>query len=100
MTDIRTETEAAKSACVDRDKGSCIGAACMAWRWQPLMADAAYLLALEKVHAEFDKAAPKRERRFASAYLNQNRAKYGLKVTPDTGYCGLAGLPQTATSLK
>jgi hypothetical protein len=102
---LRTEEEAMRSRCCGaEDCGNsqnggprmCLASACMAWRWQPLMVDAAYLLALEKATTEFRKAG----RQYAAVHVNENRAKYGLKERPDTGYCGIGGIPQSATPIK
>ena len=84
-------------------KSFCTGAACMAWRWRPLMADAQFLEAVKQLTAEL--ADPKAEipgrkglgetqaHKKAVALVIADRAFYGLKDTPFEGFCGLAGVP-------
>lgn len=85
------ETEKSKYICpigIPTQKSlSCLGSICMAWRWQPLLADDAFLAAVVKAAEEIgDKSANKHK---AAAHVSRNRAKYGLPTEPTIGFCGM-----------
>jgi hypothetical protein len=68
---------------------TCIADFCMAWRWQPLMADASFLAAVKRCMDEKGLSHAK-----ASAYVGDHRSEFGLPIEPYLGYCGLAGGPK------
>ena len=88
------EIEAGKKACpvsqampLEHQYRCCLGSGCMAWRWQPLLADDAFLAAVVKAAEEIgDKSANKHK---AAAHVSRNRAKYGLPTEPTIGFCGM-----------
>jgi len=67
----------------------CVGSQCMAWRWEPLMADEAFKVAVQKVAAEMGDTSNGRHK--AAQHVMANRAAYGLPTQPFDGYCGLGG---------
>jgi len=67
----------------------CAGAGCMAWRWKPLMADAAFAEAVKKVHDKCPEGPITHAK--AVAHVMAHKADYGLPTVPYLGYCGLAG---------
>ena len=69
----------------------CIGSACMAFRWIPLMADDAFKDAVIKAAADIGDKTDSKHR--AAKHVTENRAAYGLPVAPFDGFCGLAGKP-------
>lgn len=69
----------------------CIGSACMAWRWLPLLADEAFKNAVIKAAGDIGDKTENRHK--AAAHVIANRAAYGLPTQPFDGFCGLAGRP-------
>jgi hypothetical protein len=69
----------------------CIGSACMAWRWNPLMADDQFKNAIIKAAAEIEDKSENKMK--ATKHVMANRSKYGLPTEPFDGYCGLSGKP-------
>ena len=69
----------------------CIGSACMAWRWLPLLADEAFKNAVIKAAGDIGDKTENRHK--AAAHVIANRAAYGLPTQPFDGFCGLAGKP-------
>lgn len=87
---IVTEEEAKTKRCVlGINQGPCIGSTCMAWRWQPLMTDDAWVAAVKKAAEDIKDASSNRMK--AAKHVNDHRAEYGLPTKPTRGYCGLAG---------
>ncbi len=85
-----TEEEAKTKFCpVDGLESYCVASGCAAWRWQPLMMDAAFIEAAKKAAIEIGDKTPSRSK--AVKRVEKNRAKYGLPVKPYRGRCGLAG---------
>ena len=73
----------------------CIGSACMAWRWWPLMADGDFKIALQQAHAKLELDRDKKlTRQQAIDYVMAHRSEFGLPEKPERGYCGLAGEPK------
>ena len=91
MTNAYTIEQAEKLRCCQFNEAKCCGSACMAWRWQELMADDNWIEAVRKAAVELDDKTPGRAK--AAAHVNKNRALYGLPDQPYLGYCGLAGKP-------
>lgn len=89
---IMTIEEAAETGCAQFAELNCSGSRCMAWRWQPLMADDAWIEAVRKAAIDIDDKSHNRAK--AAAHVNANRAEYGLPTKPYKGYCGLAGRPE------
>lgn len=76
------------------DWDKCQAAECMAWRWIPLEADAAFLAAVAKrVKVENPETGKPYHHTQAAKYVTENRAEFGLPTKPLLGYCGLAGKP-------
>ena len=72
--------------------GMCIAQNCIFWRWQPLMtSEPGYKEALTKAQAMHK---DERGGKLPAIYVNENRAKFGLKVEPYKGWCGMAGEPK------
>lgn len=76
-----------RQCCVDRTR-NCSSFDCMAWRWQPLMADEAFKTAVKERMSTADESHVK-----AAAYVVDHRDEFGLPVQPYLGFCGLAGKP-------
>lgn len=66
----------------------CIASTCMAWRWQPLMADQPFLDAVKARMGSNDDSHPK-----AVKYVRANLGEYDLLDKPFRGFCGLAQVP-------
>lgn len=64
----------------------CIGARCMAWRWQPLQADQPFMDAVKARTEETGETMSK-----ATKYVRAHLAELGLPDKPYRGICGLAG---------
>lgn len=93
-----TEQQAKERACPQQldvsPEGDCIGRGCMAWRWVPLStSDVGYMDALRKASAIKGEDGKPLGQKWAAAYVNANRAEFGLPEQPTTGFCGLAGTP-------
>ena len=86
---IVTEQEAKGKYCPQMQMASCAGSYCMAWRWQPLMTDDAWVAAVKKAAEELVDTSTNRAK--AAKHVNEHRAQYGLPTKPFAGYCGLAG---------
>ena len=63
----------------------CVASQCMAWRWQPLQADQAFLDAVKARMAEGETMSK------ATKYVRANLAELGLPDKSYRGICGLAG---------
>jgi len=84
---VHTEKQAQEKNCAREPFRKCCTASnCMAWRWQPLMADNPFAAAVKKC-MDRDKVSHAK----ACAYVGDNRAEFGLATEPYLGYCGLAG---------
>lgn len=83
-----TPEEARNNGCSTDRTATCLGNACMAWRWQPLMADGPFVDAVAERMKSEDESHNK-----AIAYVKANRAEFGLPTSPTHGFCGLAGVP-------
>ncbi len=68
----------------------CIASKCMAWRWQPLLADDAFKDAVIEAREDLKQTGASRQDD-AVKHVIKNREKYGLPPKPHLGYCGLAG---------
>jgi hypothetical protein len=77
------------------NEGNCLGSACMAWRWEPLMTSPAWIEAVKKAAVEINDKSPGRIK--AAEHVNANRVVYGLASKPFRGWCGLAGHPDQFT---
>lgn len=87
---LTPELDAGDYQCVIAKNGTnCSGQDCMAWRWFPLQANTPeYIAALKE--CEFERGMKPKD---AAAYVNKNRAEFGIPEEPFEGYCGLAGQP-------
>jgi hypothetical protein len=89
ITETETETVAKAKVCpntlgkVQAEALTCIGSACMAWRWEPLTA--AVKRAMHEMGLSHEEAVVE---------VTTHRAKYGPPVAPFRGWCGLAGEPR------
>ena len=70
------------------DDMPCLGSTCMAWRWQPLQADAAFMAAVKTLE---DAGTPKAK---AGKMVHDDPSAYGLPSKPFRGWCGLASKPE------
>lgn len=90
-----TEEEAKTKWCPYTTLGdtteSCVGSGCMAWRWQPLMADEKFKTAIIKAAVDINDTTEGKTK--ATKHVMANRADYGLPTVPFDGFCGLAGKP-------
>lgn len=69
----------------------CHGSSCAFWRWRPLMAnDPGYK---DAVAAATRLPKHELEGEVPAAFVNKNRAKFGLPEEPFIGYCGAGGEP-------
>jgi hypothetical protein len=64
----------------------------MAWRYKDHATDERWTAAVKKAAAELNDTSPSRTR--AAQAVMANRAKYGLPIIPERGWCGLAGKPE------
>lgn len=87
---IVTEDEAkTKQCCKVGNTGlfaACLGSGCMGWRWQPLMANGAWIAAVQQAAKDISDESSNRAK--AAKHVNENRAQYGLPTAPTHGYCG------------
>jgi hypothetical protein len=71
-------------------KPGCQGPACAAWRWSPILAaDPRITAAIKTIIAEL--GGGKLRSQEAWAILMKDRAKYGVPIKPEAGYCGMGG---------
>jgi hypothetical protein len=92
---MKTLAEATQMVC-HRGAGNetavfCRGAICMAWRWEPLMCDDAWVAAVKQCAEDIGDKSQNRAK--AAAHVNENREAYGLPTEPFRGFCGIAGKP-------
>lgn len=92
-----TESEARRKICAPSNAAAlataprlCAASGCLAWRWQPLQADAAFMAAVKALE---DAGTPKAK---AGKMVHENPDNYGLPTKPFRGWCGLAGKPEVA----
>jgi len=69
--------------------GYCHVSGCMAWRWQPLLADDQFIAAVKKRMDTSNDLHPA-----AARYVTGHRAEFGLPTVPFRGFCGLGGKPE------
>jgi len=81
--------DVAKSKWCPHQQHTCEASFCMAWRWQPLLADDAFKEAVIKRREETKDTGSNQKQ--AVEYVMANRARYNLPEKPYLGYCGLAG---------
>lgn len=74
------------------ERQMCLGPQCMAWRYKDHATDDAWTAAVRKAADELNDATPGRTK--ATQAVRKDRAKYGLPVVPERGWCGLAGKPE------
>jgi len=97
---VMTESKAIeKTCCSDPVSGmTCIGSACMAWRWLPLQTDEpGFLDAIKTVQEGKHKGGKAMAHAQAAAYVGNHRAEFNLKSEVYQGFCGLAGTWRTGS---
>jgi len=99
-----TPEEAKGRACplarsFERHQPTCLGPACMLWRWLPLSAEdprfrRAVRAEMKRLAEAAGKASTAGSHREAVRNVTADPAAHGAPSAPERGYCGLGGRPE------
>lgn len=91
---IVAEAEASSRQCYRGAARKCVGAACMAWRYLPVMASENAGILKDIMDGKYSDDGEKVHHKRAAMELSEVVAKVGGVTKPWRGYCGAAGKPE------